>query len=494
MEHAGAAVARAVFEEFDRGIVCVVCGKGNNAGDGFVVARLLARRGWPVRVVLLASAAELSGDALRNFNSLPRDGNPEVAECRCREELDVRLQEAEVVVDAILGTGVRGAPRPPMDWAIRALNESGIPIVAVDLPSGLEDAAETSDPSEGPVVRAAQTITMGLPKVALFTTDGLRCAGRVTVAPIGFPADLLESVDLWRNLLSMESMAASLTDRSRQGHKGTFGAVALIGGSVGMSGALMLAGGAAIRSGCGMVYLAPTANALPMVESRLLEPVKWRIGGHLDHLDVAAAREIVDHCRAAGVDAVAIGPGLSRHPDTVAAVHLLAQTLDVPMVVDADALNALAERLDLLRDRAKRGAATILTPHPGEMSRLTGRSIGEIQKTRFATAREFASRHGCALALKGAGTVVASPEGAVYLNPTGNTGLAKGGSGDVLTGLIGGLLAQGHDAVEAACLGAFLHGLAADLAIQDSTPRSLAASDVIDNLGRAYRKIERERT
>jgi len=487
MERAGAAVAEAVIEDFDRGAVCVVCGKGNNAGDGFVAARHLAGRGWQVRVALLGPSRDFQGDALQNFKVLPSAGI-RVGECRTPEDLQALLPDAEVAIDALLGTGVKGPPRPPMDWAIQTLNESGVPVVAIDLPSGLQDAAEPSDRSEGPVVRALRTVTMGLPKVALMTTEGLACAGRVTVAPLDFPADLLESPALWRHLLTFETMAGALRERPRQGHKGTFGAVAIIGGSVGMSGALMLAGEAATRSGCGMVYLAPSAGALPIVESRVLEPVKWRTGGNAEHLDEAAARDLLERCT--DVDAVALGPGLGVHPDTMAAVHLLVEKLDKPLVLDADGLNALSRKIEILSSRT---APTILTPHPGEMSRLTGLSVGEIQGARFATAREFARNHGCVVALKGAGTVVGSPFGSVFLNPTGNTGLAKGGSGDVLTGLTGGLLAQGYEPVKAACLGVFLHGLAADVAIADGSPRTLTASDVIDSLAKAYRRLEQNR-
>jgi NAD(P)H-hydrate epimerase len=368
------------------------------------------------------------------------------------------------------------------------VNDAEVPVVAIDLPSGLEDAEETTEESEGPVVRAARTVTIALPKVALMTPTGLACSGRVTVAPGDFPCDLLEAPDLWRNLLTVEAMSHALRSRPRQGHKGTFGAVAVIGGSAGMSGALLLSAGAAIRSGCGMTYLAPTAEAMPIVEANILEPVKWEPAGHPAHLDPEAANRLLERCTA--VDAVAIGPGLGRHPDTLNAVRILVERLEKPIVVDADGLNALAGHTSLI---AARRHPTVLTPHPGEMSRLTERSVGEIQHHRFAVAREFARNHRCVLVLKGAGTVVAAPDGRTFLNPTGNTGLAKGGSGDVLTGLTGGLLAQGHDPVEAACLGVFLHGLAADLATHDASPRALTASDVNAHLGRAFRKLERTR-
>lgn len=488
MEKAGQALAEAVREDFDRGRVAVVCGKGNNAGDGLVAARYLARWGWEVHVLLLTPSEQFRGDALRNWEAL-QTCSFHSTEIRSPQALRSALSHADVIIDALLGTGLSGAPREPMNWAIEILDASGLPIIAADVPSGLADAEELSDTSPGPVIHAVRTVTMGLPKIALMTEVGLECAGRVTVAPLDFPHDLIQSPSLWRHLSMPAEMTALLRPRMRSGHKGTFGGVAVVGGSPGMSGALMLAGEAAVRSGCGMVYLAPPAELLPLVEARLLEPVKWKLAGALNHLDTAGARDLLE--RADQADAVALGPGLGQHPETVQAVRLLVGKLDKPLVLDADGLNALAGGLECLE---RRTAPIILTPHPGELSRLMKLSISEIQKQRFSLAREFARRHRCHLVLKGAGTIVASPDGMVWCNPTGNTGLAKGGSGDVLTGLIGGLLAQSYDAFSSALLGVYVHGLAADLAIEQSSPRSIRASDVIAHLGMAYHALEAQKS
>jgi NAD(P)H-hydrate epimerase len=488
MEKAGQALAEAVNEDFERGRVAVVCGKGNNAGDGLVAARYLARWGWEVHVLLLTPAEQFRGDALRNWEAL-QTCSFHSTELHSPQALRSALSHADVIIDALLGTGLSGAPREPMNWAIEIVNASAIPVVAADVPSGLADAEELSETSPGPVVHAVRTVTMGLPKIALMTEAGLECAGWVTVTPLDYPHDLLESPSLWRHLSMPVEMASLTRARSRSGHKGTFGGVAIAAGSPGMSGALMLAGEAAARSGCGMVYLAPPAGLLALVEARLLEPVKWKLAGAVNHLDSAGARDFLE--RASQVNAAAIGPGLGQHPETVQAVRFLVEKLDKPLVVDADGLNALAGAMECLEGRR---TPTILTPHPGELSRLMGLSVAELQNNRFRVARDFARRHRCIVVLKGAGTIIASPEGMAWCNPTGNTGLAKGGSGDVLTGLIGGLLAQGYDALSAALLGVYVHGLAADLAIERSSPRSILASDVIAHLGAAYRTLEAEKS
>jgi len=488
MERAGRALAEVIEEEFDRGVLAIVCGRGNNGGDGLVAARHLERRGWLVRVALLAPPSEFQGDARWAWEELDHN-RVLVVECRDRAQLESALEGAEVILDALLGTGLSGAPRPPMDWAIEAINAAGAPVVAADVPSGLADAQETAERSAGPVVQAVRTVTMGLPKVALYTEQGLERAGGVTVAPLDFPRDLIESPSLWRNLLTLTETGLLLRARPRRGHKGTFGALLVIAGSAGMSGAAILAGRAATRSGCGLVYMAPPSRELPAVEAALAEPVKWPLPGAAEYLDLEAAAFLLQH--AGRCTAAALGPGLGTRPETRAAVLTLIERLECPLVLDADALNALADAGGVIERLRARRAPTVLTPHPGEMARLAGKTVEDIQAARFAAARDFARQAAVTLVLKGAGTVIATPAGDVYLNPTGNSGLAKGGSGDVLTGLLGGLLAQGYSAGEAAQLGVFLHGLAADLAAEGSSPYALTATDVIERFGAAFRRLEK---
>jgi len=495
MEKAGEAIADAIGADFDHGgVVTAVCGRGNNGGDGFVAARLLAERGWRVRVALLGTPDSMKGDAFLAWKRLDFS-KIQLFECAKPEDLAAAIEGADVLLDALLGTGLAGAPRPPMDWAIRMINESGVPVVAADVPSGLADAEETQDDSPGPVVRAMRTVTMGLPKVALFTTAGLRCSGRVTVAPLDFPRDLLESPAIGRSLLTLEDVAWRLRERPREGHKGLFGSLLIVGGSVGMSGALMLAAGAAGRSGCGLVYLAPPRGILPVVESRVLEPVKWQLPGAENCLDEAAADYLLERIEESRICALAIGPGLGRDKRTARAVLRLVDRAPLPVVIDADALNALSTLEFPAAALKSRAHPIILTPHPGEMAGLVRGSIDDVQRARFAAARKFAREANCVVVLKGAGTVIAAPgegsEGQVFLNPTGNSGLAKGGSGDVLTGLIGGLLAQKHDPVDAALLGVFLHGMAADIALEQSSPYAITPGDVIERLGAAFRRVEK---
>lgn len=481
MERAGKAVARETMERFEPDSVAVVTGKGNNAGDGFIAARELHRHGIRTALFMLGTADELRGDALDAYQSVPEavEQTPGPTPLELRE----RLCRYDLVIDAIFGTGIKGPLREPWAGAVEAINACRMNVVAVDIPSGLpgEHAEQV-----GPHVRAGLTVTIGLPKIGMMLEPGIQATGAVVVADIGFPPDLLADDAITVNLLTHDEVRRMLPARRPSGHKGTFGRVMILAGSEGMTGSAILAARAAARSGVGLVFSAYPRPLGQFVEGQLVEPVKIPLDGQEGWFTEEQAEAAVE---AAGrMQAVAVGPGLGTRPTTAAFMEDVINKVEAPLLIDADGLNLIAAHgLDLSR----RPGPTILTPHPGEAARLMGRPIDEIERDRLGAALELASTRGAVVVLKGAQTVIADPAGQRYLNPTGNSGLAKGGSGDVLTGLIAGLSAQGCPVLDAARIGVYLHGMAADLAAGGIGVRALIPSDVIDYLGRAFLKLEK---
>lgn len=475
MENAGRAVAdelqRALPDLADRP-VSVFCGRGNNGGDGFVICRHLLNRGINARGLLLGRVSDLVADARTNAEILLGAGGP-LAELTGAEQLAGTLTGSAVVVDALLGTGLSSAPRGLFAEAIQLINARGSFVLAVDVPSGVD--AETGRASE-PAVRADLTVTMGLIKRGILLHPGRALAGRIVVADIGVPRARLAAAPVTVEMEDRD-IPAFLPVRPPDGHKGSFGTALIIAGSRGYSGAACLAGMAAVRAGAGLVKLAYPSGISGAIESRLLEAVKVPLpetaDGTLEPGSVARLLTLAEDAAC-----VAIGPGLGAGPASRQLVRELLPRLGCPVVVDADAINCLAGATGLLRDTR---APAILTPHPGEMARLWTSSLDRVE-----LARTFAHEHGVFLVLKGAPTVVADPDGAAYLNPTGNSGLATGGTGDVLTGLVAGLLAQGCSPLHAALAGVWLHGRAGDLASASLTPYSLAAGDLIEYLPGAF--------
>jgi NAD(P)H-hydrate epimerase len=468
--------------------IAVVCGKGNNGGDGFVVARHLLGRGARVTAWLVGRTAEVQGDARVNLEALRRAGETvtEAAEAdgpafgRLRAELGA----ADLVVDALLGTGVRGAATGSIASAIEAVNAAagaGRPVCALDLPSGLPSDGEAP---EGPVVRARVTVTFGLPKLGLVLPAGAAHAGRVEIADLGIPREWLGE-GIPTALLEAADARAALPPRSTDAHKGSYGHLLVVAGSVGRTGAAVLACLGALRVGTGLVTCAIPASQQPVVAAQLPEPMTEPLPETAARtLSAKAIERVVELL--SRMDAVALGPGVGLDPETQAAVQVLVRDGERPMVVDADALTALAGRPGLCREAP---APRLLTPHPGEAARLLGCSVTEVQKDRLASARRLAAESGAVVALKGAGTVVASPDGRAMLNPTGNPGMATGGTGDVLTGVAGGLLAQGVAPVAALSAAVYLHGLAGDLAAEARGEAGLVAGDVADAIPAAIRRV-----
>ncbi len=483
MERAGRAVARAALDvmggSYGRRAV-VVCGKGNNGGDGLVAARHLAR--WGVRVAVVAVEAL---DDLRE----PAAGNAarlnEVTSIRvlpfAHALLDRELRRADVAIDALFGTGFRGIPEDDWADAIAGLNTSPAPVVAVDIPSGVNGATGTV---EGDAVRADLTVTFGAPKVGAVVLPGAELAGVVRVADIGFPQDLMVA-DAF--LTEPADVAAILPERDIDTHKRATGVLVVVAGSREMTGAARLVARGAGRIGTGLVQVAVPEGILPIVQAGLAEttflPLPETPEGSVA---LSALSTLLD--RLEGADTLAIGPGLSGHEETAELVRRLVRDCPVPLVLDADGLNAFTGRAAELADRK---SDAVLTPHVGEFVRLSGVSARELVEDRLTHARALAERTGAVTLLKGSRTLVTTPDGVVRINPTGGPVLATAGSGDVLTGIIGGLVARGLDPGDAASAGAYVHGLAGILAGRSSGEGTLA-SDIARCVPEAVNRVRED--
>ncbi len=476
--------------------VLVVSGRGNNGGDGAAIARLFHTRGAHVRLLLIGRIADARGETLSNLEIVKAlasnvKSGPGLVEIETADQfrIEARSQVYDVVIDAIFGTGLARPASGIFEEAIDCLNQlrDVTPVVAVDIPSG---AASDSADLIGPTVRAHLTVTFTSPKIANVLPPASDCSGEVIVAPIGSPDELIESAGSQLTLVDSAIVEAWLARSRRSPHanKGSVGKVMVIAGSRGKTGAACLVGEAALRAGCGLVTVATPGSSQPVLASRLIPECMTE---SLDETpEGAVAREAVDHALAfaAERDVLAIGPGLgSSEESTRSFVRSVVASRQRPMVLDADALNALAPWADL---RGSPELPLILTPHPMEMSRLAGKQIEEVIRNRVEIARAFASEHSVILVLKGSRTVIAAPDGEVYVNTTGNAGMATGGSGDVLTGIIAGLLAQKPDEPLAATVAAvYLHGFAGDIAASRVGTRAMIASDISAHLGEAFIEV-----
>jgi hydroxyethylthiazole kinase-like uncharacterized protein yjeF len=485
MEHAGGGAAQAIARAFApiRGKrVVIVCGRGNNGGDGFVVARRLQARGARVRVLLIGRKAEVKGDAALALGRW-RGRTEEVVEEAQVRALGEELASAYVIVDALLGTGVSGPARGPAAAMIDAVNGAGRPVVSLDLPSGL---GSDQGALLGATVTATMTVTFAGYKRSLLLHPSAGHAGRVVVVDIGIPpADVERGIATF--LLEESDVRRHFPPRRPDAHKGSFGHLLVVAGSIGKTGAAGLAGRAALRSGVGLCTIATAASQQPIVAGFGMEPMTEPLAETTAHtLSLKARDRVIDLLERC--DAVALGPGLSLDPETQELIRGLVVDVRRPMVVDADGLSALAGHLDSL-DRA--AGPRVLTPHPGEMARMLGGTVADVQSDRLEVVRAFCARHGVVLALKGAGTVIGGPDGRVFVNPTGNPGMASGGSGDVLTGMVGAFLARGFDALTALQAGCFLHGLAGDLARGERGEEALIAGDIIEAIPAAMTSTRR---
>ena len=490
MENAGrqvVAAIEAVHSDLVERQVAVLCGRGNNGGDGFVVARTLLQRGVDVSVFLIGLVSEVRGDARTNLEILGRLGLTavEIANSEAWELHFSEVSECTLIVDAIFGTGLNAPLSGLMETVVADVNGSGIPIVSIDLPSGL--SADSHEPI-GDSIEAGMTVTLAAPKLALVLPPAETRAGDIVIADIGIPADVIQSLDGPRvDLLTRSAMRELIAPRSPDTHKGDYGRVLVVAGSRGKTGAANLAALGALRSGAGLVTIATPACCQPVVAALAPEYMTEAIPERGDGLDV----EAVDHVLELARDVVAIGPGLGQAASTKQFIKTLVDRATMPLVIDADGLNAFSDHPDRLSGRE--GRDVIITPHPGEMARLVGMSTDEVQASRLEIARNFAVAHHVYVILKGHRTLIATPDEKVFINPTGNAGMATGGTGDVLTGMVAAWLAQLLDA-EAACkLAVYLHGMAGDLAEADEGEVSLVAGDVAGHIGDAIMELTARR-
>jgi len=487
MEHAGEAVAQALlncFGKIAKGGVVVVSGKGNNGGDGLVVARHLKKKRIPCEVVLLGRKEELSPDAAANLRAyLKIKGKVFEAGRDSSSLLSERLKGKRLVVDAILGTGLKEEVRGLYAEAITIINASGLPVVAVDLPSGLD--SDSGKPL-GTAIKAEMTVALGFPKLGEVVYPGVSCVGEMIVADIGISPEAVEEVAPRTELLEDEEVGWLVPEREPDSHKGTYGHLLVMAGSRGKTGAAILACRAAMRVGSGLVTLAAPYSLNDIFASSLVEAMTELLRedaiGQMDPPGDQEWRRLLDK-----KSALLFGPGVGINDSTRSALWWLLRNLEIPWVIDADGLTLLAGGVERLRG-AK--SPPVLTPHPGEMARLIGADTAAVNRDRIGIARSFAKEHRCYLVLKGARSVIAAPSGRVLINPTGNAGMASGGMGDVLAGILAGLLAQGFKVEDALKLGVFLHGFVGDRAAEAKGEMGMIASDVIEGLPGGLKQLK----
>ncbi len=491
MENAGRQVVAAVeslYPDLADRRVAIVCGKGNNGGDGFVVARTLQQRGVDVSVFVIGKVTEIKGDARVNLEILGRIGQTvvEVADETAWELHGAEITGHDLIIDAMFGIGLSAPLTGFYETVVADLNEAGVPIVSIDMPSGM--SADTSD-LIGDAIDATVTIALGAPKLPLVLPPAESKSGEVVVADIGIPADIFDQLEGPHiELLTREQMRPLIPARAVDAHKGDFGRVVVVAGSVGKAGAAVLCAHGALRAGAGLVTVASPRSCQPTIAAHGVEYMTEALDETPDgtvHFSATAAVLGID------ADVIVAGPGLGRGEGVTTFVRELLDKYDGPLVLDADALNAFADEPSLLIGRE--GRDLIITPHPGEMARLVGCSVEDLQADRIGIATDFAKRHQVYVVLKGYRTLVVTPDQKVFVNPTGCAGMATGGTGDVLAGMLAAWLAQLLDA-EAACrLAVYLHGSAGELADADNGEVSMTAGDLVDHIGDAILELTARR-
>ena len=490
MERAGLVVAEKIRELYERRKVIVLSGGGNNGGDGIVAARNLHEWGWNVKITLLSRENKLSPDCLKQYKIAKKAG----VAIEFRDYITGKDLHSALVVDAIFGTGLSKNITGKTAEIISFINASDSPVISVDIPSGI-----SSDTGQiiGEAVRADYTITFGLPKRGHLLFPGAEYAGKFFIEDIGFPEELLHSEKLKAELLEKRDISLLIPERQRYSHKGDYGRVLVIAGSRGKTGAAFMCAKACLRAGTGLVTVGVPESLLDVFQSRVTEEMTLSLPDRGDGTLSSKALEKILEFLSEKADVLAIGPGISVTADTKKLVKELLLKSAVPAVIDADAINSLEGNKQILK---KAKSPLILTPHAGEMTRLT-RGSGvmdkglekqtiEIEGNRINTAIKFSKETGTYLVLKGVPTVIAEPEGRVFINPTGNSGMASAGTGDVLTGMLSGFLGQGLNPLEASILGVYMHGLAGDIAAKSKGEHSLIASDITDSIPEAFQYLQ----
>ncbi|MEQ8200468.1 MAG: NAD(P)H-hydrate dehydratase [Syntrophomonadaceae bacterium] len=487
MENAGLRVIeaiRTILGELSRSRVVILAGKGNNGGDGLVTGRHLVNSGAVVDLFLLGDSAALTPDARVNYDIVNKMGIPvqPLTKDQHLPALTAALLQADLVVDAIYGIGFRGTLDDFETAVVDLLNHSRIPVLAVDIASGVE--ADTGR-VHGAAVQADYTVALALPKLGQITAPGSQYTGQLSVADISIPGQLLEDAALKMNLTDAAMVKRWLTPRAADTHKGTYGHVLVVGGSAGMTGAVTMTACAALRSGAGLVTAALPKTLVPILDVTVME-VMSRALPETSQCSISiealpAIENLLGTC-----SVCAVGPGMSRYREANAIVRYILENSGVPVLIDADGINALESDPEVLRDRQ---VPVVITPHPRELARLTGLSVEEIQHNRIEIASRYAAKWGITIVLKGHHTVVACPAGEIYINGSGNPGMATAGSGDVLSGIIAGLIAQGLKTQRAAAAGVYIHGRAGDQAAAELGQRGMIAGDLIDYLPDALLEI-----
>ncbi len=488
MEHAGLALADEVKKHVsDHGKIILVIGMGNNGGDGLVCARHLHSEGYKIVVFMIGNVKKLSEDALQNYMMIkPLNIQIEnINDATGAKKLKKYINFNDVVVDCIFGIGIERDVEGIYEYTINAINESEGTVVSCDIPSGIHA-------SEGLVmnkaVKADYTVAMCLPKVGNIVYPAADYNGEVVVKKIGIPSELLSELSLPVEWVTEAFIKDIIPEREKNSHKGVYGKANLIAGSFGMTGAAILSGKAALRSGIGLLKLiipeslhtivttaVPEAVTLPLAETR-----KGVFG-------INQLERLISSCEKS--DVVAVGPGCGQSAEMIEILRQLITLVDKPIIIDADGLNTLSKRVQLLQEKKNQ---VILTPHPGEMSRLTGLPLEQINAHPIDTSRHYAREWGSIIVLKGARTVVACPDGRIFINSNGNPGMATAGSGDVLTGIITSFVAQGLGIEKAAIAGVYIHGLAGDIMSKVKGEYGLVAGDLIDGLTHALKKMTKE--
>lgn len=485
MENAAIKLCRRIVNtgRVDDGSICIVCGKGNNGGDGFAASRHLSSMNKDVILYLAGREDGLKGDARVNFN-IARNMGIKIKYVTDEKDIDGLAQDisrCSMVIDGLFGTGIRGDIEGLYKDIISTINTYAPFVVSIDIPSGIDgDTGRVM----GAAVRANMTVTFELPKRGLFLYPGAEYCGNVFVEGISIPKDVIERQDIHVNLITREDIKCLFPERRSDTNKGTYGRACIIAGSKNMMGAAAMCGMSALKSGAGLVELDVPECIRPMVAPMVVESIVRGFEDEEGVLSYNCADELIQTLKKAS--SFAMGPGISKSGSLLKLIERVIEDVKIPGVIDADGLNMLSENIELLH-RSK--CTMVVTPHPGEMARLIGKDISTVQSDRIGCAREFSTKYKVVTVLKGANTVIGSPEGEIFINSTGNPGMAKGGSGDVLTGMIASFMAQGMEPIDAAVAGVYIHGLSGDIASASLGQYGMKAGDIIECIPQALMDV-----
>lgn len=480
MENAALCVLREIEKDVNdikEKTICIFGGKGNNGGDAFAIARHLYNKGSKILVFILAEKSSVKGDAKTNLDILYKMGIEviEILEIRDLDNAKKHINNCDLIVDGIFGTGIEGNIPYLISETINFVNETNIPVISVDIPSGISGK---TGKILGACFKAYKTVTFAYAKTGLFIYPAVKYTGEIVVADIGIPESVLDKFDIKNHIIDEYMASDMIPKRYSDSNKGSYGKLLLLTGSTGMTGAGCLAGRAALRTGLGLLYLAVPASVVNIYDSNLIESITLPLeDGNLGYLTRECIEELKSYID--DMDVIALGPGLSTKGDVQDIVYSIIENAKVPLVIDADGINVLSENIEIL---TKCKVPIVLTPHPGEMARLLNISVDEVQENRIDIACDFSKRWNVVLVLKGSKTIVATPDGRVFINTTGNSGMATGGTGDVLAGIIASFICQGVEPYKSAILSVYFHGLCGDNIAKTRGEHGIIASDLIEEI------------